>query len=69
MSKTVRRIGRANAAYSRKVSVIRNSADCVVADAVTYEPVSTANSLLTGKKTGNLSISDAFPAWGSLSTQ
>ena len=29
----------------------------MVADAVTYEPVSTAKSLLTGKKTGNLSIS------------
>ena len=29
-----------NAACSHKVSVIRDSGDCVVADAVTYEPVS-----------------------------
>ena len=36
-----RRIGRANAGFSRKVSVIRDSGNCVVVDAVTYEPVST----------------------------
>ena len=34
ISKIVRRTGRANAACSRKVSVIRDSGDCVVADAV-----------------------------------
>ena len=38
----MRQIGRANAAYSRKVSVIRDLADCVVADAVDLEPVSSA---------------------------
>ena len=37
MSKTVRR-----AAYSRKVSAIRDSGDCVVADTVQVEPVSPA---------------------------
>jgi hypothetical protein len=35
------RTGRANAAYSRKGSVIRDSGNCVVADAVPVEPVST----------------------------
>jgi hypothetical protein len=29
----------------------------VVADAVTYEPVSPANSLVTGKNTGKISVS------------
>jgi hypothetical protein len=53
-SKTTRRIGRANAGFSRKVSGISDSQNCVVADAVRYEPVSTPNSLLTGKRTGNL---------------
>jgi hypothetical protein len=33
-TKTTRRIGRANAGFSRKVSVIRDSENCVVADAV-----------------------------------
>ena len=42
ISKIVRRTGRANAAFSRKVSVIRDSGDCVVADAVQVEPVSSA---------------------------
>ena len=42
ISKIVRRTGRANAACSHKVSVIRDSGDCVVADAVLVEPVSTA---------------------------
>ena len=42
ISKIVRRTGRANAAHSRKVSVIRDLGDCVVADAVQVEPVSTA---------------------------
>ena len=37
-----RRTGRANAACSRKVSVIRDLGDCLVADAVVFEPVSTA---------------------------
>ena len=55
MSKTVRRIGRANAAYSRKVSVIRIW-DRVVADAVKSNPSPLPNSLLTGKRTGNFSI-------------
>jgi ketosteroid isomerase-like protein len=41
ISKIVRRTGRANAACSRKVSVIRDSGNCVVADAVQVEPVST----------------------------
>src|SRR6478752_3843061 len=49
----VRRKGRADAGLSRKVSVIRDSRDCVVADAVAVEPVSILNSLLTGKLTGN----------------
>ena len=40
ISKTVRRKGRANAAFSHKVSVIRDSADCVVAHPVSCEPVS-----------------------------
>src|SRR5215470_5849235 len=31
--------------------------DCVADDAVTYEPVSAANSLLTGKLTGNFAKS------------
>jgi len=45
---------RLNAGFSRKVSVIRDSGNCVVADAVDLEPVSNpANSLLTGKLTGN----------------
>ena len=42
ISKTVRRTGRANAACSHKVSVTRDSGDCLVADAVLVEPVSTA---------------------------
>ena len=41
ISKIVRRTGRVNAACSHKVSVIRDLGDCVVADAVTCEPVST----------------------------
>ncbi len=49
----MRRIDRANAGFSRKVSGIRDWANCVVADAVQVEPVSTLNSLLTGKLTGN----------------
>jgi len=40
-AKTTRRIGRANAGFSRKVSGIRDWANCVVADAVAFEPVST----------------------------
>src|SRR5436190_15940748 len=32
----------------------------VVADAVTYEPVSSANSLLAGKNTGKISVSARF---------
>src|SRR5262245_57895261 len=35
-----RRKGRANAGFSRKVSVIRDWGNCVVADAVGFEPVS-----------------------------
>src|SRR6185436_10638675 len=58
VSKIVCRTGRANAAFSRKVSGNRDSGNCVVADAVQCEPVSTHNSLLTGKRTGNFSISD-----------
>ena len=42
LSKITRRTGRANAACSRKVSVIRDSRNCVVADAVQLEPVSAA---------------------------
>ena len=42
ISKIMRRTGRANAACSRKVSVIRDSGNCVVADAVLVEPVSNA---------------------------
>ena len=42
MAKITRRTGRANAACSHKVSVTRDLGGCVVADAVTYEPVSTA---------------------------
>jgi hypothetical protein len=53
ISKTVRRTGRANAACFHKVSVTRDSGDCLVADAVLVEPVSNENSLLTGKLTGN----------------
>jgi hypothetical protein len=41
MAKITRRIGRANAACSHKVSVTRDLRDCVVVDAVTNEPVST----------------------------
>jgi hypothetical protein len=37
----MRRIDRANAGFSRKVSGIRDWANCVVADAVAFEPVST----------------------------
>ena len=37
----MRRIDRANAGFSRKVSGIRDWANCVVADAVAVEPVST----------------------------
>ena len=40
ISKTVRRTGRANAACFHKVSVTRDSGDCLVADAVLVEPVS-----------------------------
>jgi hypothetical protein len=47
------RTGRANAACSRKGSVIRDLGNCVVVDAVHIEPVSTPESLLTGKRTGN----------------
>ncbi|MFZ2091999.1 MAG: hypothetical protein WAU99_09705, partial [Pseudolabrys sp.] len=42
ISKIVCRTARANAACSRKVSVIRDSGNCVVADAVQVETVSTA---------------------------
>jgi hypothetical protein len=56
ISKIVRRTGRVNAACSHKVSVIRDSGDCVVADAVLVEPVSNENSLLTGKLTGNFAF-------------
>ena len=42
IAKITRRTGRANAARSHKVSVIRDSENCVVADAVLVEPVSTA---------------------------
>src|SRR5262245_4474724 len=52
-AKTTRRIGRANAGFSRKVSGIRDWGNCVVVDAIRYEPVSMPNSLLTGKLTGN----------------
>jgi hypothetical protein len=40
IAKITRRIGRASAGFSRKVSVIRDQGNCVVADAVPYEPVS-----------------------------
>ena len=40
ISKIVCRTARANAACSRKASVIRDSRNCVVADAVGFEPVS-----------------------------
>jgi len=40
ISKIVRQTGRGHAAYSRKVSGIRDSGNCVVADAVQVEPVS-----------------------------
>jgi hypothetical protein len=40
-AKTTRRICRANAGFSRKVSGIRDWGNCVVADAVRVEPVST----------------------------
>src|SRR6478609_2837722 len=49
IAKIIRRAGPANAACSHKVSVIRDSGDCLVADAVRVEPVSNENSLLTGK--------------------
>jgi hypothetical protein len=42
ISKIRRRKGRANAGCSRKVSVIRDSGNCVVAHAVKVEPVSIA---------------------------
>jgi hypothetical protein len=53
ISKIVRRTGRPNAAYSRKVSAIRDSADCVVADAVTLEPVSSGSNSRQRAKIGN----------------
>jgi hypothetical protein len=57
MGQYLGRSGCANAACSRKGSVTRDSGNCVVADAVAFEPVSTLkNSLLTGKLTGNFSI-------------
>jgi hypothetical protein len=62
ISKIVRRTGRVNAACSHKVSVIRDSGDCVVADAVLVEPVSNENSLLTGKLTGNFVESACLPS-------
>src|SRR6478672_9807849 len=40
-AKTTRRIGRANAGFSRKVSGIRDWGNCVVAHVVQVEPVST----------------------------
>src|SRR5262249_52314274 len=40
ISKNEGRTGRDNVACSRKVSAIRDPGDCVVADAVQYEPVS-----------------------------
>jgi len=52
-AKNMRRIDRANAGFSRKVSGIRDWANCVVVDAVDLEPLQHPNSLLTGKRTGN----------------
>jgi hypothetical protein len=37
----------------------QNASDCVVVDALQIEPVSTSNSLLTGKLTGNFGDSGA----------
>jgi hypothetical protein len=46
-----------NAGYSSETGKCRFVSDCVVVDAATIEPVSTANSLLTGKRTGNFAES------------
>jgi hypothetical protein len=42
-----------NHGYSRGFMKSPVARECVVADTVRIEPVSTANSLLTGKRTGN----------------
>ena len=46
----------ANAAFSREVSENAKFRECVVVCAARYEPVSTCNSLLSGKITGNFAI-------------
>jgi hypothetical protein len=46
----------ANTAFSREVSESAKFRECVVVCAARYEPVSTCNSLLSGKLTGNFAI-------------
>jgi hypothetical protein len=52
MAKITRRIGRANAACSHKVSVSGDLGGCVVADAVHVEPVSTLEIPVQARKSG-----------------
>ena len=47
------------AGYSAETRKRRFASDCVVVDALQIEPVSTSNSLLTGKLTGNFGDSGA----------
>ena len=52
----------ANAAFSREVSESAKFRECVVVCAARYEPVSTCNSLLSGKLTGNFTIFGSLEA-------
>jgi hypothetical protein len=51
---------RAAESHHRALTKHRFASDCVVVDALQIEPVSTSNSLLTGKLTGNFADSGAL---------
>src|SRR5437016_3987943 len=61
-------LSRGNTGATCEYSSIYNLNECVVVDAVTVEPVSLSNSLLTGKRTGNSQNFETFAELSCLET-